>query len=175
MIIERGFTLNQTAIRVYIALGGNLANPVAQVQQALNTLKTLSGTQFIAASSLYRTAPLGPIQQPFYINAVAAVDTHLTAHELLHQLKKIEQAQGRTESTQHWGPRTLDLDILLYGNKTINTPHLIVPHPEMKERNFVLYPLAEIAPDLLLPNKQALKDIIAQCKTEGIERLVRNS
>jgi 2-amino-4-hydroxy-6-hydroxymethyldihydropteridine diphosphokinase len=166
--------VDKIAIRAYIALGSNLANPVLQVQEALKLISQLPDSTLVATSSLYRSAPLGPPEQAYYINAVAAIDTLLSAHELLNKLQKLEQAQGRVEKPIHWGPRTLDLDLLLYGNKTINTPNLIVPHPEMKERNFVLYPLAEIAPDLLFPNKQSLKDIITGSTTAGLERLTKS-
>jgi 2-amino-4-hydroxy-6-hydroxymethyldihydropteridine diphosphokinase len=113
---------------------------------------------------------LGP-PQPDYINAVAALITRLSPEDLLAKLQAIEQRHGRVRE-QHWGPRTLDLDLLLYGNQVIATPDLIVPHPGMLERNFVLIPLFEIAPKLQLPDNQSLEALAVACPRDGLERLV---
>lgn len=148
---------------VYIALGSNLKNPVQQITNAIAALQNLPHTQFILASQLYSSAPLGPQEQADFINAVATLQTTLTAPVLLQHLLTIENQQGRKRDGVRWGARTLDLDLLLYGNEIINTPELTVPHPGIKTREFVLYPLAEIAPDLVLPTGETVGDLLAQC------------
>ncbi|TBL67241.1 2-amino-4-hydroxy-6-hydroxymethyldihydropteridine diphosphokinase [Hafnia alvei] len=156
--------------RVYIALGSNLANPLHQVQSALNALAELPQTKLIATSSLYRTPPLGPQDQPDYLNAVVALDTNLSAENLLDHTQKIELEHGRVRKDERWGPRTLDLDILLFGDEIINTERLTVPHYDMKNRQFMLYPLAEIAPELHFPTGESLQSIIAQLGAEPLTR-----
>ena len=156
--------------RVYIALGSNLANPLHQVQSALNALAELPQTKLIATSSLYRTPPLGPQDQPDYLNAVVALDTDLSAENLLDHTQKIELEQGRVRKDERWGPRTLDLDILLFGDEIINTERLTVPHYDMKNRQFMLYPLAEIAPELRFPSGESLQTVIAQLGAEPLTR-----
>lgn len=144
----------------YVALGSNLNNPIAQIKKAIEELHFLPHTQFIAASSLYSSPPLGPQEQPDFINAVVKLITRLTAEELLLELQMLEQAHGRVrDEANRWGPRTLDLDLILYGDETIHTEKLTVPHPELKKRAFVLVPLAEIAPDLVLPDGVKLKSL----------------
>jgi 2-amino-4-hydroxy-6-hydroxymethyldihydropteridine diphosphokinase len=157
--------------RAYIGIGSNLQQPIRQVQHALSALADLPDCQLIAQSRLYRSVPMGPQDQPDFINAVAALDTSLEALVLLQSLHGIEQAQGRTRNGEHWGPRTLDLDILLFGEECINQPGLQVPHPGLHERNFVLYPLYEIAPDLVIPGRGALTGLMAQCPASGLEPL----
>lgn len=156
--------------RVYIALGSNLANPLHQVQSALNALAELPQTKLNATSSLYRTPPLGPQDQPDYLNAVVALDTDLSAESLLDHTQKIELEHGRVRKDERWGPRTLDLDILLFGDEIINTERLTVPHYDMKNRQFMLYPLAEIAPELHFPTGESLQSIIAQLGAEPLTR-----
>lgn len=156
--------------RVYIALGSNLANPQHQVQSALNALAELPQTKLIATSSLYRTPPLGPQDQPDYLNAVVALDTDLSAENLLDHTQKIELEHGRVRKDERWGPRTLDLDILLFGDEIINTERLTVPHYDMKNRQFMLYPLAEIAPELHFPTGESLQSVIAQLGAEPLTR-----
>lgn len=156
--------------RVYIALGSNLANPLHQVQSALNALAELPQTTLIATSSLYRTPPLGPQDQPDYLNAVVALDTDLSAENLLDHTQKIELEHGRVRKDERWGPRTLDLDILLFGDEIINTERLTVPHYDMKNRQFMLYPLAEIAPELRFPSGESLQSVIAQLGAEPLTR-----
>jgi len=156
--------------RVYIALGSNLANPLHQVQSALNALAELPQTKLIATSSLYRTPPLGPQDQPDYLNAVVALDTDLSAENLLDHTQKIELEHGRVRKDERWGPRTLDLDILLFGDEIINTERLTVPHYDMKNRQFMLYPLAEIAPELRFPSGESLQTVIAQLSAEPLTR-----
>nr|WP_304186464.1 2-amino-4-hydroxy-6-hydroxymethyldihydropteridine diphosphokinase [Hafnia alvei] len=156
--------------RVYIALGSNLANPLHQVQSALNALAELPQTKLIATSSLYRTPPLGPQDQPDYLNAVVALDTDLSAENLLDHTQKIELEHGRVRKDERWGPRTLDLDILLFGDEIINTERLIVPHYDMKNRQFMLYPLAEIAPELYFPTGESLQSAMTQLGAEPLTR-----
>lgn len=136
-------------ITAYIALGSNLNNPIKQVQTAVQLIREITNTKVIAESSLHQTAPMGPQDQPDYINQVIAVETKLTAHELLYALQAIENKMGRVR-TIRWGARIIDCDILLFGDEVIHTPELIIPHPEMTKRPFVLDPLAEIAPHLVV-------------------------
>ena len=156
----------------YIGLGSNLADPLRQVQQALNELATIPNTQVRARSALYRSRAIGPGDQPDYINAVALLDTELTPLDLLDALQAIEQAHQRVR-IEHWGPRTLDLDILLIDNQIIASERLAVPHPYLTQRNFVLYPLADISPNLRLPSGTTLSQLLAQCPLDGLERLPR--
>ncbi|MDE1164482.1 MAG: 2-amino-4-hydroxy-6-hydroxymethyldihydropteridine diphosphokinase [Pseudomonas sp.] len=156
--------------RVYIGLGSNLSAPDAQLRSALQAMAQLPGTALAQASSFYTSDSLLP-GQPRYTNAVAALDTRLAPLELLDALQAIENDQGR-ERKERWGPRTLDLDILLFGDQLIDQPRLKVPHYQMHLRAFVLYPLAEVAPqDLVLADKRALSALLAQCPFEGLERL----
>ncbi|HCM1361976.1 TPA: 2-amino-4-hydroxy-6-hydroxymethyldihydropteridine diphosphokinase [Vibrio parahaemolyticus] len=155
-------------ITAYIAVGSNLADPVSQAQQAIEALKTLPSSEFVQASALYSSTPMGPQNQPDYINAVVAIKTNLTPLELLDCTQAIEQEQGRVRKDERWGPRTLDLDIVLYGNEVINSERLIVPHYGMREREFVLYPLAEIAPSLQLPDGTEVSELLEQVDRNGL-------
>ncbi|WP_353572813.1 2-amino-4-hydroxy-6-hydroxymethyldihydropteridine diphosphokinase [Candidatus Albibeggiatoa sp. nov. BB20] len=155
---------------VYIGLGSNLQNPIQQVQLALQRLHALPQTQVIKCSSLYRTAPLGGLDQPGYINAVAQLMTHLSPLELLSNLQLLENLQGRIRQ-QHWGARTLDLDIVLYGQHHICHPRLTVPHVGLYERSFVLYPLYECNPELVLPNGQLLSEILSSLVQDEIQKI----
>jgi 2-amino-4-hydroxy-6-hydroxymethyldihydropteridine diphosphokinase len=156
--------------RAFIGVGSNLENPLLQVQRALGELAALPASQLVASSSLYRSPPMGPADQPYYVNAVVELATELAAVSLLDELQAIEQ-QHRRIRTEHWGPRTLDLDILLYGNAKVRTPRLQIPHPGIGQRNFVLYPLAEIAPRLSIPGVASLQSLLDQCARKGLERL----
>ena len=158
-------------VTVYIGLGSNLAEPVNQVHSAIVALRALERSEFIIASSLYKSLPMGPANQPDYINAVVCLDTQLEPLELLNALQKIEHVQGRQRQTERWGPRTLDLDVLLYGDKTINTEQLNVPHSGLHERSFVLYPLLEIAPELVIPGLGHISALVKNCSSTGLERL----
>lgn len=155
--------------RVHIGLGSNLAEPAEQLRQALAALEQLPGTRLMAVSSFYASDSLVP-GQPRYTNAVAALETDLQPLQLLDALQAIELGQGR-ERHERWGPRTLDLDILLFGEHLIDEPRLRVPHYHMHARAFVLYPLAEIAADLKLPDGRTLDALLAACPFEGLERL----
>lgn len=157
--------------RVYIGLGSNLAEPRQQIAAALAALARLPECRLVAASSLYASDPLGPPEQPRYVNAVAALDCTLSPLELLDALQAIEHEQGRERKAERWGPRTLDLDILLFGELQLASPRLSVPHYHMHARAFVLYPLAEIAPDLQLPDGRPLQTLLAACPFVGLERL----
>lgn len=154
----------------YIGLGSNLDQPVHQVQQAFAELAALPGCHLQAHSSLYRSAPVGPADQPDFINAVAELHTGLSAHELLDTLQAIEQAHQRLRS-RHWGPRTLDLDLLIYGDAQIDDERLQVPHPEIARRAFVLYPLAEIAPQLVIPGLGTVTDLLDAVAGQQVQRL----
>jgi len=157
--------------RTYIGLGSNLDDPKSQVLRAFKGLSKLPKSQLIAQSSLYESKPVGSIEQPDFINAVVSLDTGLMPLQLISQLQKIEIAHKRMRGKGQWGPRTLDLDLLLYGNMRINTKRLVVPHPHMFERNFVLYPLYEIAPDLQSMNGESLATLIAKIPPDGIIQL----
>ena len=138
-------------IRAYIGIGSNLNDPVAQVQEAIGELEMLPDTILVSKSSLYRGKPMGPADQPDYVNAVVGIDTLLSAGDLLQAMHRIEDLQGRERQREQWGPRTLDLDLLLYGGRHIDTERLVVPHPQMHRRAFVLVPLADVAPDWVHP------------------------
>lgn len=157
--------------RVYLGLGSNLAEPVQQLEAALAALARLPHCRLAAVSSLYASDPLGPPDQPRYVNAVAALDCALAPLELLDALQAIELEQGRERKAERWGPRTLDLDILLFGNLQLDEERLRVPHYHMHARAFVLYPLAEIAPQLVLPDGRPLQELLATCPYRGLERL----
>lgn len=155
-------------ITAYIAVGSNLADPVSQAKQAIEALKALPDSEFIKASELYSSTPMGPQDQPDYINAVVEVNTQLTPLELLDQTQAIELEQGRVRKDERWGPRTLDLDIILFGDEVINNERLTVPHYGMKVREFVLYPLAEIAENLILPDGTELTHLLKQVDRNGL-------
>jgi 2-amino-4-hydroxy-6-hydroxymethyldihydropteridine diphosphokinase len=157
--------------RVYLGLGSNLAEPHQQLTTALEAIAELPRTRLVATSSFYASDPLGPADQPRYVNAVAALDTELAPLELLDALQRIELEQGRVRKAERWGPRTLDLDILLFGSRVLTEERLTVPHYHMQARAFVLYPLAEIAPQLQLPDGRSLAQLLAACPFSGLERL----
>ncbi|MGU9807699.1 UNVERIFIED_CONTAM: 2-amino-4-hydroxy-6-hydroxymethyldihydropteridine diphosphokinase [Pseudomonas sp. CM11] len=159
--------------RIYIGMGSNLAEPAEQLRSAVQALAQLPDTQLAGVSAFYQSDSLLP-GQPRYTNAVAALDSRLAPLDLLDALQAIETGQGR-ERLERWGPRTLDLDILLFGDRLIDEPRLKVPHYHMHARAFVLYPLAELAPaDLRLSDGRLLKDLLAACPFVGLERLPSN-
>ena len=155
----------------YIGLGSNLATPEAQINTARNAITALPEVSEDAFSSLYRSPPMGPQDQPDYINAVMAITTDLSAIQLLRRLQQIELDHGRVRKDERWGARTLDLDILLYGQQMIDQPDLIVPHYGLKERAFVLYPLQEIAPELEVPGQGTMTELLASCPLDGLVKL----
>ncbi|MBV9190944.1 MAG: 2-amino-4-hydroxy-6-hydroxymethyldihydropteridine diphosphokinase [Betaproteobacteria bacterium] len=154
----------------YIGIGSNLEDPRAQVLRAFDELAQLPDTRMTARSSLYRTAPIGHAAQPDFINAVAAVDTQLSAEHLLRELHAVEVRHRRERSFPN-APRSLDLDLLLYGDAQIDKPGLTVPHPRMHERAFVLQPLLEIAPQVQIPERGAARQCLAASVGQKIERI----
>jgi 2-amino-4-hydroxy-6-hydroxymethyldihydropteridine diphosphokinase len=159
-------------VAAYVGIGSNLGDPPARVRAALDALGALPRTRLVAASPLYANPPFGPVPQPEFVNAVAALDTALGAIDLLHHLRAIEQAHGRVRDGTRWGPRSLDLDLLLYGDAVIAIDGLTVPHPGLPERNFVLYPLADVAPGgLEVPGLGPLAALLAACPSDGLRKL----
>lgn len=156
---------------VYLGLGSNLAEPAKQIESARQAIAAILEVEELACSSLYRSLPMGPKDQPDYINAVMAIATCLSPQALLAKLQTIEKAHGRIRKGQRWGARTLDLDILLYGDQLIDLPELTVPHCGIAERAFVLQPLAEIAPHLVIPGKGEVADLLVNCPPLGLQRL----
>ncbi len=153
--------------QVYIGLGSNLAAPEQQLDAALMALAQLPQTSLVRSSAYYSSAPLGPADQPRYTNAAVLLETSLTTHQLLDQLQSIELNQGRQRKAERWGPRTLDLDILLFGKRIIDDERLCVPHYHMHARPFVLLPLAELCPaDFQLPAGRWLKDLLSSCPVD---------
>ncbi len=151
----------------FVALGSNLGDPLVQVMKAVEALQHLPDTRLLALSSFYRSVAIGPGVQPDYINGVAELDTGLTPHQLLVQLQQIEQQHKRVR-TERWGPRTLDLDILLFGDQLLDEADLTIPHPRMQERNFVLYPLLSLVSEWQFPDGRSLSDLIKKCSDEGL-------
>ncbi|MCT4705168.1 2-amino-4-hydroxy-6-hydroxymethyldihydropteridine diphosphokinase [Enterobacteriaceae bacterium H16N7] len=152
----------------FIALGSNQASPLEQVAQALDALATIPHSRVVATSSYYRTPPLGPQDQPDYLNAAVALETELSAEALLDHTQRIELEQGRVRKAERWGPRTLDLDIMLFGTETITTPRLTVPHYDMHNRAFILVPLLEIAPDCAFPDGKRVAEVLTTLSRAGI-------
>ena len=158
---------------VFIGLGSNLAQPQTQISQAITEMAQLTDTSLLKQSSLYRSTALGSEPQPDYLNAVIKLATTLSPQALLEALQAIEAQHGRIRK-QRWEPRPLDLDILLYGNQLISTDTLTVPHAEMKKRHFVLYPLAEIAPDLVIPGaeNENLNQLLQRCPMAELQKII---
>jgi 2-amino-4-hydroxy-6-hydroxymethyldihydropteridine diphosphokinase len=154
---------------VYMAIGSNLGDSINTARVAVEALKALPNTQLLACSSLYSSTPMGPQDQPDYVNAVAKLDTRLSPLELLEHTQSIEQTQGRVRKEERWGPRTLDLDMLLYDMQVIESERLTVPHYGMTTREFVLYPLLEIEPHLHLPDGTAVASLITHLDRNGLE------
>jgi len=154
-------------IQAYIGLGSNLENPVAQIHQAIETLQSHDSVHAFRVSPIYSSKPVGPQDQPDYINAVATFSTELSPIALLDLLQSIEQAQRRVRE-RHWGPRTLDLDLLLYGAEEIQNPRLTVPHPHMLDRGFVIKPLNDLAPKMGLANGNTVTEQLQQLDTSDL-------
>jgi 2-amino-4-hydroxy-6-hydroxymethyldihydropteridine diphosphokinase len=153
-----------------VGLGSNLGDPVQQMKKALAALEHLPGTRVVACSSLYSSAPIGELQQPDFVNAVAALETALTARDLLDALLDIERAHGRTRAAPN-APRTLDLDLLLFGDAIIDAPGLVVPHPRLHERAFVLVPLLELSPDVVVPGRGRAADLLPAVAAQRVTRI----
>lgn len=156
---------------VYIGLGSNIDHPVEQLRRAFRALDRLPSTRLIDRSMLYQSRPVGPPNQPDYVNAVAVLRTVLAPMILLRHLHAIERRQKRVRS-RAWGPRTLDLDVLLYGHMTYRHPRLVIPHPRLHQRTFVLAPLCEIDPDLIIPGKGKVKSLLAGLKQSAHQKAV---
>lgn len=156
---------------VYIGLGSNLGEPQKQVSRAIDALNKLADSRVLSCSSLYASKPMGPQDQPDFINAVCLLETGLKPHRLLSQLQEIEKAHGRKRKSERWGARPLDLDILLFGSHTIDSDDLTVPHYGMAEREFVLVPLFEIAPAMVMPDGKPIAQWVANCSIDGLRRL----
>lgn len=156
--------------KAFIGLGANLGDPEAQVRRAFAALAELPRTRLLAASSLYRSAPVGVVAQLDFVNAVGKIETALSARALLEALLAEESRFGRTRESPH-APRTLDLDLLLYADRVIAEPGLVVPHPRMHERAFVLAPLVEISPDIAIPGRGRADALLAACADQRIERI----
>jgi 2-amino-4-hydroxy-6-hydroxymethyldihydropteridine diphosphokinase len=154
----------------FVGLGANLAAPERQVRAAFLQLDAIPHTRLVRSSSLYRSQPLGYAAQPQFVNAVAQLETGLPAARLLAELQAIEARHGRSRSFAN-APRTLDLDLLLFGDAVIDTEELKLPHPRMHERAFVLIPLLEVAPQTRIPGRGELKKLLEQCKDQGVEKL----
>lgn len=164
--------MNAARVAVYIGLGSNLGDPSAQVEAALLALARLPHTRLIARSHLYRTAPWGDVTQPDFINAVARLETALDASALMQALLGIERDAGRVRGAERYGPRVLDLDLLVYSDQRIEAANLVVPHPRLAERAFVLVPLHEIAPDLEIPGSGRVEQLLQRIDTSGVTRLL---
>ena len=160
------------AVDAYIGIGSNLNQPVDQVTRAIAEIGKIPVSRCIAYSSLYCSPPWGPQNQPDYVNAVARLQTRLEPLALLDALFAIERAHLRIRTGQRWGPRTLDLDLIIYGDMQISESRLTVPHPRLHERAFVLYPLAELTPQIRVPGHGSVDDLIAKCPQGGLRRLV---
>jgi 2-amino-4-hydroxy-6-hydroxymethyldihydropteridine diphosphokinase len=155
----------------YVALGSNLDDPPRQIAAAFERLAALEGCRLVARSRLYRSAPLGPQDQPEFVNAAAGLLTTLGARELLRSLKRIEAELGRAQPVVRWGPRRIDLDLLLLGDVRMSEPDLAIPHPGLTRRNFVLYPLQDIAPELLVPGEGRVSVLAARAGSAGLAPL----
>ena len=158
-------------IEAYIGLGSNLSDPQAQVTQALQELDSIADTKLVKHSSLYISKPMGPTDQPNYINAVAKIVTRLSPEDLLTALQNIEQNHQRQRKNQRWGPRTLDLDIILFGDLQMNSKKLEIPHYGVAEREFVLIPLQELQADLIIPGRGAVAELIEQLPPYSLQKL----
>jgi 2-amino-4-hydroxy-6-hydroxymethyldihydropteridine diphosphokinase len=155
---------------VFVGIGSNKQDPPAQVDKAFMALQDLPGTALVARSSLYLSAPFGPVEQPDFVNAVAHLETELGVSELFRRLQAIEELHGRRRGIR-WGPRVIDLDLLVFADELIDTATLTVPHPGIAERNFVLLPLQEIAPDLIIPGLGRVADITVNTDEPRISRI----
>lgn len=165
---------SESEARAYIGIGSNLDDPVEQVRRAVAAMRALLHTRLVRLSSLYRSAPLGNADQPDYINAVAVLDTRLDARQLLAALHEIEAVHGRDRSAGRWASRTLDLDLLVYGTERHEAADLTVPHPRIAEREFVLHPLHEVAPELDIPGLGPVAEQARRCALRGLVRLTES-
>jgi len=163
-------TGHRSPVTAFIALGSNLGDPAGQIRSALRALDKLPDTRLVRQSAFYRNAPEGGLAQPEFVNAVAQIETRIGPRALLDRLLEIERDHGRVRDYPN-APRTLDLDIVLYGDSIVQEPGLTIPHPRMLERVFVLAPLAEIAPDAVVPGKGRVADLAAKLDSSGLVKL----
>jgi 2-amino-4-hydroxy-6-hydroxymethyldihydropteridine diphosphokinase len=158
-------------VPAYIAVGSNLDDPVKQVQRGLDALAGLPRSKQFARSRLYRTAPLGPQDQPEFVNAAAGLLTQLSPRELFVAVKQLELTLGRQPPIERWGPRRIDLDLIVFGAEVVNETDLVIPHPGAPVRNFVLYPLLDIAPDLPVPGHGRVRELAQRVGSSGLTRI----
>ncbi len=166
---QASFAQEQTC--VYVALGSNLGDPAQQLRDAVAALKKLPNTSVVRCSPLYETEPMGPQDQPNFVNAVCELDTSLAPHDLLLQLQAIEVEQGRKPQNLRWGARLIDLDILTFGEQQIDSIDLTIPHPGIADRSFVLYPLADLAPELQIPGVGKVIALRQHCQDFAIKQI----
>ena len=160
----------QSSVKVYVALGSNLGQREDNIHSALDDIAALSGVSNLQGSSLYETEPMGPPDQPSYLNGACSFDYCGSARELMEQLQGIEKQHGRREGGQRWGARPLDLDILLFGDQQIEEPDLMIPHIGLPDRSFVLWPLVELNPALIIPGIGSVQALQRECQKYGIRR-----
>lgn len=163
------------AVEAYIGLGSNLSDPHVQVTSALKELNSIPDTTLLKASSLYASKPMGPSEQPDYINAIAKISTDLLPERLLTELQSIEQSHRRERNGQRWGARTLDLDIILFGDIEMKSKTLQIPHYGVAEREFVLIPLQELQADLIIPGRGAVEELIAELPPYELSKIENNN
>jgi len=169
---ERAVSATQPRwLPAYVGIGSNLDEPAGQVRRAFAALGTLPATRLVASSPLYHTPPLGEVAQPPFVNAVAGLLTQLAPEELLAELRRLERELGREPPVERWGPRRIDLDLLVVGRELRATEALKLPHPGVAERDFVLFPLADIAPDLEVPGAGRVAALLASVTDRGVQRL----
>ena len=164
-------TISPPGVVVWIGLGSNMGQAADQVEQAIAALTDAPGLELTARSSLYRTAPVGNVDQPDFINAVVRASCRIGCYVLLEALQKIEKRFGRTRDGERFGPRSLDLDLLMYADQTVSSPQLELPHPRMHERLFVLEPLTEIEGDITVPGRGRLSVLRQACLDQRVQRL----
>jgi 2-amino-4-hydroxy-6-hydroxymethyldihydropteridine diphosphokinase len=155
----------------YVGIGSNLDMPARQIEKAIDLLGEIPGSRLVSRSSLYRSAPFGGVEQPDFVNAVAALLTTLQAPDFLQALLGVEKRQGRIRAATRWGPRVIDLDLLVFGDEKLDEPGITVPHPRIAERNFVLLPLREIAPELAIPGLGRVASIPVNMDEPSISRI----
>lgn len=158
------------AVLAWVGIGSNLVDPARQVLNAFRQIDSANQTRVLQRSSLYHSKPMGPPGQPAYVNAVAGIETTLSPVHLLDELQRCENESGRVR-TERWGPRTLDLDLLLFGDQMLDTERLVVPHPGIRHRTFVLVPLLELAPDIVIPGLGLAADWLATAEDFGVRKM----
>lgn len=158
-------------VPAYVGLGSNLGDSRVLLARALEAIAAFPDTRCVIASALYRSVPFGPVEQGAFVNAAAGLLTRLSPPDLLNRLRSLERALGRAEARVRWGPREIDLDLLVHGETRLSTEALNLPHPGIPERDFVLYPLRDIAPQLRIPGMGVVADLAAHVSNRGIERL----